>query len=186
MKPGDYVIVENPADGMETGQLIRVRDVDGYGRYHLFGFDGPWNPERFCEAPTYQELADKNKNCEAALKELHAAIERGGLEVCIPDGLPMCEGCAAKHDGPVENPNAQPFTVEWLCEIGGELGHPQQNVSVVGFWSQHAHEWILRYSTLDGWSLSGRKTSYFAPPITTRGDVLKWLDVLGIVPKVPA
>ena len=77
---------------------------------------------------------------------------------------------------------SQPFTVEWLCEIGGEVAKPTRNETVIGFWSQHAKDWILRYSTIDGWIFDRRKMTYFAPPITTRGDVLKWLDVLGIVP----
>jgi len=69
-KPGDYVIVVNAADGMENGDMIRVREVDGYGRFHLFGFDGPWNPERFEDAPSYAALAERVKVLEHDNKRL--------------------------------------------------------------------------------------------------------------------
>lgn len=177
-------------------------------------------------AQALQEVVDGAS--ESALRELHVAIERGGLDlsccmdcgapvVCIPDGLPMCEGCATKAIASgkglpeltdaeratmnampaslveklwnkvvvpaiANTDNDQPFTVEWLCEIGGEVANPTRNETVIGFWSQHAKDWILRFSTIDGWILDRRKMSCFTPQITTRGDVLAWLNVLGIAP----
>lgn len=87
MKPGDYVIVENPADGMNKGDLIRVCDVDGYGRFHLYGFDGPWNPERFTPAPSYDDLAKQLKNAKQAVSDLADAILKSAVDLGIVTDL---------------------------------------------------------------------------------------------------
>lgn len=86
-KPGDYVIVVDAADAMENGDLIRVREVDGYGRLHLFGFDGPWNPDRFKDAPTYLELAEQRAALLAALQ-----VSMRWMEWWLSHDLCECEG----------------------------------------------------------------------------------------------
>jgi hypothetical protein len=68
---------------------------------------------------------------------------------------------------------SQPFTVEWLCEIGGRIAD-----SAVFFESPEGIQFDY-WSTMKRWALGG---ATLGVKITTRGDVLKWLDVLGIVP----
>lgn len=69
---------------------------------------------------------------------------------------------------------SQPFTVEWLCEIGGQ----QFASGIVFFESPHGVEFDY-WGYQKKWTLDG---STVKTPITTRGDVLAWLNVLGIVP----
>lgn len=76
--------------------------------------------------------------------------------------------------------NSQPFTVEWLCEIGFTLideswyaiGEVVDDVS------------LFEYDASDGeWYHLGHQLLPRCFP-KTRGDVLAWLNVLGIVPKL--
>ena len=76
---------------------------------------------------------------------------------------------------------AQPFTVEWLCEIGGRKVRDGNQFSVSFGFGNPLKYWAGE----NNWTLRGMILPSTAK-ITTRGDVLKWLDVLGIVPKVPA
>lgn len=70
----------------------------------------------------------------------------------------------------------QPFTVERLCEIGGQ----QFAAGIVFFESPHGVEFDY-WDYQKKWTLDG---STVKTPIATRGDVLKWLNVLGIVPNL--
>ena len=68
---------------------------------------------------------------------------------------------------------SQPFTVEWLCEIGGV-----RTSCDVAFRNEHDDCLAcLLLSFGHKWFFNSRGVS---TPITTRGDVLKWLDVLGV------
>lgn len=66
---------------------------------------------------------------------------------------------------------AQPFTVAWLCEIGGRLAG-----SAVFFESPEGIQ-LDYWSAMKKWTLDG---AVLGVKITTRGDVLAWLNVLGI------
>lgn len=70
-----------------------------------------------------------------------------------------------------------PFTVDWLVEIGGhQFARPTGNA--VYFTSPTGAQ--FDYHIEKGrWLLGGANVP---APITTRADVLRWLDVLGIVP----
>lgn len=72
---------------------------------------------------------------------------------------------------------SQPFTVEWLCEIGGaDCGES------IAF--RDADGWLLLeffIGTREWWIYNQAEIPKERQP-KTRGDVLKWLDVLGIVP----
>lgn len=73
----------------------------------------------------------------------------------------------------------EPFTVDWLVEIGGEILRDGETDGVIG-WNDDAG-WLLAFNIgTREWSFRGE--SIGEKPITTRRDVLKWLDVLGIVP----
>lgn len=163
-----------------------------------------------CEAELVKSDAMLQR-VQSALKELHAAIERGGLDisccmdcgapvVCIPDGLPMCDGCAANAvasgkglpeltDAERATMNAmpanlveqlwnkeslsQPHTAEWLCEIGGAAVEERGECVVV-----FADDEGLTYDVVrECWFYRGSPINVQPK---TRGDVLKWLDVLGI------
>jgi hypothetical protein len=65
----------------------------------------------------------------------------------------------------------QPFTVEWLVEIGGS-----DESQAVFFESPDGTQFDY-WAATKRWTLGGAR---LATKITTRRDVLKWLDVLGI------
>lgn len=72
---------------------------------------------------------------------------------------------------------SQPFTVEWLCEIGGKVAEACGECVVV-----FADDEGLTYDVVrECWFYRGSPINVQPK---TRGDVLKWLDMLGIVPKV--
>lgn len=73
----------------------------------------------------------------------------------------------------------EPHTVEWLVEIGGIVLREEQFETIIGFTGEVDGRWRLVYSSVTdiGWSVLGEPIPV---PITTKRDVLKWLDVLGI------
>lgn len=71
----------------------------------------------------------------------------------------------------------EPFTVDWLVETGG---YYLCETAFIG-WADDIG-WLLAFNIgTREWSFRGE--SIGEKPITTKRDVLKWLDVLGIVPK---
>ena len=69
---------------------------------------------------------------------------------------------------------SQPFTVEWLCEIGFKEVEPD---------IYHLGEFHVWETAMSGWRCSFPEVATSrCKQITTRGDVMAWLKVLGIVP----
>jgi len=87
---------------------------------------------------------------------------------------------------------SQPFTVEWLCEIGFERDEQYDHIRIVvpREHTTNAVTYLIltdpENATDSPWDMrtiyddGTQEAVMVAEQITTRGDVLKWLDVLGI------
>jgi hypothetical protein len=69
----------------------------------------------------------------------------------------------------------EPFTVEWLVEIGFVEIRRNEIETIIGLWGKSENDWRIVYSSIIGWEIFGQ---YCPVPIISRSDVLKWLDVL--------
>lgn len=132
----------------DTSTWLRVNSVDDMIKVSSFAGYVQWfNPRSHIFPPTGYVRIDSGIT----------AIGSGGV------------------DAEIRADNTQPFTVEWLCEIGGVKGR-LAGQEVVQF-----HSKSYGAFSIDTWNFGYWKGESVPEKITTRGDVLAWLNVLGIV-----
>lgn len=136
-----------------------------------------------CDLETVNKLVDAESQaakyeaeltkCAEILQRVHPMGSVMGIGLlCVAQALQdVVDGASESHEE-----LAQPFTVDWLCEIGGVKGR-LAGQEVIQF-----HSKSYGAFSIDTWNFGYWKGESVPGKITTRGDVLKWLDVLGIVP----